>query len=204
MRCTIASPRPVPRPNEPRNGWKMASTSSAGMPVPSSRTPMLTEPSVRHGEQLEPPATRHRLQTVGGEVPDDLPQLILVGVEPHRRVGHRDVDAVVRQRLGARAQQARRFPRTAPARVDAGDTSDRARGAHRRETTRSWRSDDRIRAARYPSAAPDRRRAAARRAAPASRPTSRPAGCESRGRCRRPSRRPPRGAGASAPCVRSP
>ena len=39
----MASPRPVPFENVPRNGWKIASSSSAGIPTPSSETSSTTE-----------------------------------------------------------------------------------------------------------------------------------------------------------------
>ena len=120
MRWTIARPSPVPRPNEPRNGWKMASTSSGGMPVPSSRTPTSSLPILDGDEQLQAPAVGHRLESVGGQVPDDLPQLVLVGVHPDRVRRHLDLDHVVVGGLGAVAQQ-RGGVLDGPAGVDPGE-----------------------------------------------------------------------------------
>ena len=71
-------------------------------------------------EQLQPPAVGHRLEAVGGQVPDDLPQLVLVGVDPHRIRRHLDLDDVVVGGLGALAQQ-RGGVLDRPAGVDPGE-----------------------------------------------------------------------------------
>ena len=58
--------------------------------------------------QREPPAVRHGPQAVGRQVPHDLPNLVLVGLEQHRLGGHVDVDLVVVAALRGCSQQPRR------------------------------------------------------------------------------------------------
>ena len=89
------------------------------MPVPSSRDADQGLAVLDGNEHPELAAARHRLQSVGGEIPDDLSQLVLVGVEPHRLSRHVDLDDVVLRGLRAGLQQRRRVLDGAPG-VDAG------------------------------------------------------------------------------------
>ena len=88
MRWTMARPRPLPRRTPPWNGWKMPSSSSGAMPTPSScdrdhDSPLSGRRIGVDGAptQAQPAAARHRAQAVGREVPDDLLDLPLVGLD---------------------------------------------------------------------------------------------------------------------------
>ena len=62
-------------------------------------------PEIGCDRQPETPATGHRAQPVRREVPDDLPDLVLVRLAPDRALRRLDVDYVMAAYLRAVAQQ---------------------------------------------------------------------------------------------------
>ena len=62
MRCTVASPSPVPLSNELRNGWKMRSMSAGSMPQPSSstRSPTVCPSDASTARRRRPPSAMAR------------------------------------------------------------------------------------------------------------------------------------------------
>ena len=57
--------------------------------------------------QRQPAALRHRAQSVGRQIPDDLPNLVFVGFTPDRFGGHINGNGVILVNFGAVAQQER-------------------------------------------------------------------------------------------------
>ena len=122
----MARPSPVPFSNElverleeaVEFGWRNA----AAFVLDRDVQLFLAAASSALRRQQETAAGRHRAQTVGGEVPEDLADLVLVRLEPNRigRQVHFDqvilahIRAVAQQRRGV--LQTRRMSRRASAR----------------------------------------------------------------------------------------
>ena len=144
-----AEPGALAKP--PRNGWKMPSSSSGAMPTPWSSTRMTSSPgrlpprSRRLTRQAQLAAVRHRAKPVGRQVPDDLPDLVLVGVVPGLGRRHVHVDLVRRRCSSALFSQQPRRVGDHLAHVDA--RRSRAAAAARRRGSCGWcrssRSDSR-------------------------------------------------------------
>ena len=93
----MASPSPVPRDFVVKNGWKMRSRSSAGMPAPVLRTDTRTAPGrARLHPDVDHPVGRRGLERVLDQVREDLAEP--ERVTPHRR--HRAVAAHAHARIG--------------------------------------------------------------------------------------------------------
>ena len=112
-----------PSRSVPWNGWNSPSSSSAGMPMPSSCTVSTTPSDAGSSDagEAQPAAVGHRAQAVGRQVPDDLLDLPLVGLVPELgRPARRRRSTWPSLHFGAVAQQQRRVVQRA-AHVEARD-----------------------------------------------------------------------------------
>ena len=89
MRRTMARPSPLPCRKPLWNGWNIRSMSAGAMPTPSSRTDIRSDGPDGVGDgvsaEVQDAAVGHRLDAVGGEVPQHLAHLRLVDVVVDRR-----------------------------------------------------------------------------------------------------------------------